>query len=380
VEYRRFGRLDWRVSALGFGAMRLPVIDDDPARIDVAAAIALIRRAIDGGVNYVDTAYPYHGGHSEALVGKALKDGYRERVRVATKMPAWLVEQAADFDRLLDEQLTRLDLPYIDFYLLHSLHQKPWEKVRDLGVREWLTRALADGRIRYAGFSFHDPYPVFEQVVDAYDWTFCQIYYNYLYEDLQAGTRGLRYAGSKGLGVVVMGPLAGGLLAKTPPAPIQAILDRAANPRTPSDWGLQWVWDHPEVSVALSGMNAPTQLDENLASAAHSGPGVLTGAELALITRVCAQYMALRPIACSDCKYCQPCPNEVAIPDIFEAYNTAFMHEAIDQARHTYGWLLNHGHGADKCLECGECEAQCPQNLEIMKWLPVAHEFLGQPA
>ncbi|MEJ5197925.1 MAG: aldo/keto reductase, partial [Anaerolineae bacterium] len=253
MKYRTFGRLGWQVSALGFGAMRLPTIGGDPTQIDEAEATRMIRYAIDHGVNYIDTAYPYHGGNSERLLGRILQDGYRERVHLATKMPCWMVESAADFDRFLDEQLARLQTDHLDLYLLHGLRAERWQKVRDLGVREWAERKMAEGKFRRLGFSFHDSFETFKQILDEYDgWGMCQIQYNYMDEQHQAGVRGLRLAASRGLAVVVMEPLRGGLLAGSPPANVQALWDAAPVRRTPADWALQWLWDQPEVSVVLS--------------------------------------------------------------------------------------------------------------------------------
>jgi predicted aldo/keto reductase-like oxidoreductase len=205
MKYRKFGRLDWKVSALGFGAMRLPILNEDHSNIDEPEAIRMIRYAIDHGVNYIDSAWGYHGGNSEVIVGKALKDGYKEKVRVATKLPVPEVSSSADFDRLLNQQLKRLQNDRVDFYLLHGLHKAGWTKVRNLGVLKWAEGAMADGRIGYLGFSFHDSYEVFQEIIDAYDnWTLCQIQYNYMDEEIQAGTRGLEYAHKKELSVVVL--------------------------------------------------------------------------------------------------------------------------------------------------------------------------------
>lgn len=244
MKYRTFGQLDWKPSALGFGAMRLPVIDNDHGKISEPEATRMIRHAIDHGVNYVDTAYPYHKGTSEAFLGRALQDGYRERVKLATKLPCWKVEAYEDFDRLLNEQLSNLQTGQIDFYLLHSLDAGSWPKMRDLNVFDWAEKALADGRIGYLGFSFHDKYEVFQEIVDASDlWHFCQIQYNFMDVEEQAGIKGLQYAAGKGLAVVIMEPLRGGALAGHIPPAVQALWDSFPVRRTPADWALQWLWN-----------------------------------------------------------------------------------------------------------------------------------------
>jgi predicted aldo/keto reductase-like oxidoreductase len=244
MQYRTFGKLDWKPSALGFGAMRLPTTEGDPPQIDEAQATRMVRTTIDQGVNYVDTAYPYHNHQSEPFLGRALQDGYRERVKLATKMPSWLVEKADDFDRYFDEQLERLQTDRIDFYLLHTLNDRHWPKLRDLGVLGWAKKAIAHGRIGHLGFSFHDTYEVFQEIVDATDlWTFCQIQYNFMDVEYQAGTKGLQYAASKGLAVVVMEPIRGGHLSKNVPPVIQAIWDEAPVKRAPAERALQWVWN-----------------------------------------------------------------------------------------------------------------------------------------
>jgi predicted aldo/keto reductase-like oxidoreductase len=380
MQYRTFGKLDWKPSALGFGAMRLPVIDGDPGKIDEPEAARMIRYAIDHGVNYVDTAYGYHRGNSEKFLGRALQDGYRERIKLATKMPCWLVEAYEDLERLFNEQLERLQTDHIDFYLLHALNEKSWPKMRDLKVFDWAEKALADGRIRYLGFSFHDTYEVFQDIVDGYDgWAFCQIQYNYMDEEHQAGTRGLEYAADKGLAVVVMEPIRGGRLAINPPQPILELWDTTPRRRTPADWALQWVWNHPEVSVVLSGMSAMEQVVENVASADQSGPGTLTPEELGLIARVRDKYRELSPIPCTQCEYCLPCPSGVNIPRILEIYNEAIMYNEYRSARMLYSWLKEEER-ANLCETCGQCEELCPQGIPIAEWLEKAHRVLGEGA
>ncbi len=296
--------------------------------------------------------------------------------KLATKLPCWLVKSPDDFDRYLNEQLERLQTDHVDFYLLHSLNASSWPQVRDQGVLAWSERARADGRIGYLGFSFHDEYPVFQEIVDAYDgWTFCQVQYNFMDIEHQAGTRGVRYAAGKGLAVVVMEPLRGGQLSKKVPEPVVRLWATAPRPRTPAEWALQWVWNQPEVSVVLSGMSTMQQVMENLASADRSGPGTLTADELALFDRVRQAYQSLAPIPCTNCRYCMPCPNGVSIPRIFEIYNDWTMYGEERTARMLYDWV-GEGHRADQCIECGQCEALCPQHIPIPAWLRKAHDAL----
>ena len=378
MQYRSFGSLDWRPSALGFGAMRLPTVDDDAAKIDEEVATRMIRTAIDGGVNYVDTAWSYHREQSEPFVGRCLQDGYRDRVRLATKMPTWLIGKAGDFDRYLDEQLKRLQTDRIDFYLLHGLNADRWPGIRDLEVFDWAERAIVDGRIGHLGFSFHDDLAVFKEIVDAYDWTFCQIMYNYMDVEFQAGTEGLRYAASKGLAVVIMEPLRGGSLSQPAPEPVAKLWASATTQRSQAEWALQWLWNQPEVSLCLSGMTTMQHVEENVASAGRSGVGNLSDEELALIDRVREAYRTLSPIPCTDCKYCQPCPNGVAIPSIFSTYNSAMMYGDHARYRVSYNRFMDAEKRADNCIECGQCESVCPQQIEIIDWLKKTHAFLAE--
>jgi predicted aldo/keto reductase-like oxidoreductase len=377
MKHRRFGKLDWKVSALGFGCMRFPIEDEDHSKIDEPEATRMLHYAIDHGVNYVDTAYPYHGGNSELVVGRALKGGYREKVKLATKLPSWKIEAPEDFDKYLNEQLGKLQSDRIDFYLLHSLNEKNWHKVRDLGATRWAEGAIADGRIGHLGFSFHDKYEVFQEIIDAYDgWTFCQIQYNYMDIENQAGTKGLQYAASKGLAVVVMEPILGGRLVN-PPEPIEALWDSATVRRAPADWALQWLWNQPEVSVVLSGMSTMDHVRENVASTDASGINTLTAEELALIGQVRDKYRELCPIPCTQCEYCMPCPNGVNIPRNFEIYNEGVMYDKPDHARRAYGWM-SEDERASACIQCGECEEKCPQSIPISEWMPSVHEVLGE--
>jgi len=353
--------------------MRLPTKGKE-SDIDEPAAVEMLRFAIDQGVNYIDTAHTYHGGNSEVVVGKALEDGYREKVFVATKLPVWHVEKAEDCDRFLEEQLSRLQTSHIDFYLLHCLQAKYWPKMQDLGVFYWAERAQANGRIGEFGFSFHDSYEVFRQIVDGHDWSFCQIQYNLVNEDVQAGTEGLKYAASKGLGVVIMEPLFGGTLANPP----QAIWEIWQESKCrPADLALRWLWDKPEVSLVLSGMSTLDQVKQNTDSAIRSGVGWLDEEERGLIHRVQEKYQELSPIPCTKCGYCLPCPNGVNIPLNFELFNnaTVFKGSSKTLCRNLYNGLPE-SERAKACEECGTCEEQCPQGIEIGNLMErVAEEF-----
>jgi len=377
MQYRKFGKLKWQSSALGFGCMRLPIIGGKSENIDEPEAIRMIRFAIDQGVNYVDTAYGYHGKMSEIVVGKALQDGYRQKVHLATKLPVWLVEKTEDYDRLLNEQLEKLRTETVDMYLFHSLNHNSWQKVVELGLLERALAARADGRIRYIGFSFHDDLNTFKQIIDGFaEWDFCQIQYNYMDIENQAGTEGLRYAAARGLGVVVMEPLLGGKLARNVPA-VDKIWQMAEVKRKPADWALQWLWSQPEVSVVLSGMSAMVQVQENLASANASGIGKLSEAEQQFISMARQTYNQLSPIPCTKCEYCLPCPNGVAIPRNFAIYNEAVMFNNYEQARNEYKHAIPDDAKASVCIACQECEPKCPQHIPISEWMPHVEEALG---
>jgi len=377
VQYRVFDKLGEKLSVLGFGAMRLPVEGGDQGNIKEEESIELIRYAIDKGVNYVDTAYNYHKGNSEILVGKALKDGYREKVKIATKLPVWLVNTYEDFDKYLNEQLQKLDVEYIDFYLLHSLDSEKWTKIKELNVFDFMDKALKDGRVKHIGFSFHDELSLFKEIIDSYDWHFCQIQYNYMNENYQAGTEGLEYAASKNIPVIIMEPLLGGKLAKTPPKEIQDIWDKAAVKRTPAEWGLRWVLNHKEVAVVLSGMSDMKQVEENIKTAEDAEPGSLTREELDLIEEAAEKFQSRTAIGCTNCEYCMPCPNKVWIPYNFELYNDYYMYETEEYSRNMYQRLKEQNKSASLCVECGKCETACPQKLPIMETLKKVDMILG---
>ncbi|WP_440948413.1 aldo/keto reductase [Methanosarcina sp. T3] len=383
MMYRKMPKNGDELSILGFGCMRLPVTDS--GAIDEKRAMSLVRYAIDHGVNYVDTAWPYHMGESEPFLGRTLADGYREKVKLATKLPSWLVESREDMDKFLNAQLEKLKTDHIDYYLVHGLAGKIWDKLEALGVVDFLNKAKADGRIVNAGFSFHGSIEDFKRIVDAYPWIFCQIQYNFMDEQHQAGTEGLKYAASKGLGIIVMEPLLGGNLAGPVPDEVKEIWDESPVERTPPEWALRWVWNHPEVTVALSGMNEESQVEENLKIAGEAYPNSLSETELQLVSRVEKKYRELMKVGCTGCEYCMPCPSGVDIPECFSIYNDLHMFRNVEGARFKYavnmsGVFTNTEPGgfASQCIECGQCMEKCPQGLKIPELLKdVAEELEG---
>jgi predicted aldo/keto reductase-like oxidoreductase len=365
--YRKVPKTGDQLSILGFGYMRLPI--KKGGGIDEERAVRQLRYAIDHGVNYVDSAPAYHFGKSEKVLARALADGYREKVRIATKLPPWSVHSRQDMDRILDTQLATLHTDHIDYYLLHSLSKSSWEKMKILGVTEFLTAAKNDGRIRNAGFSFHGDTASLKEIVDAYNWEFCQIQYNYLDENNQAGTEGLVYAAEKQLAVMIMEPIRGGNLAGKVPDEIKKIWDESQVKRTPAEWALRWVWNHPEVTVVLSGMNNETHIDENLRVADKALPDSISPSELAIVARVRDTYQRLMNVHCTGCGYCMPCPAGVDIPGCFSLYNAHHLFPHDRSAKFHYlgrhGGLLSGVSYAGLCKNCGKCEKICPQHLPI---------------
>ena len=369
--YRKFGKTNERVSILGFGCMRLPLKPGGvAANINIEESTRLIRYAIDEGVNYIDTAYPYHGtgmssaGQSEPVVGRILGDGYREKVKLATKLPSWLVQSRKDMDKYLDEQLKRLETDHIDFYLVHALNKSLWNNVKSHGIAGFLEQALKDGRIRYAGFSYHDEPENFNAIVDGFDWSFGQIQFNYMDEEFQAGRRGLEYAAKKGLGITIMEPLRGGKLAQNLPESVQTAFDRSGKQRTPADWALSWIWNHPEVSTLISGMNSLAQVTENIRAACLATEGSFTAEDSQVIEKVKMIYRQRIRVDCTACGYCMPCPSGVNIPGCFDYFNNHHMYGKEENYR-----FLAAGQRASACTECGACEAHCPQCLPIPELL-----------
>jgi len=381
MQYRRFGKLGTEVSALGFGCMRLPTRDGIPQSeaIDEPETIRMIRHAVDQGVNYIDTAYPYHNGRSEAVTGKALQDGYRSKVMLATKSPVWQIAKPSDFDIYLNEQLARLGTDRIDFYLLHALGTERWEKiVLKHSLLERAEAAVKDGRVGHIGFSFHDKADVFKRIIDGYGgWSMCQIQYNYMDTENQAGTSGLKYAASKGIAVVVMEPLLGGRLA-VPPQAAADVFRASGRGWSPAEWALQWTWDQAEVSTVLSGMKAMAEVEENLRAADRSRIGSLDAGDLGFFERARKILRERAAIPCTRCGYCQPCPSGVNIPRNFELYNDCVIYDDPAIPRAVYARFMPEGERAGACTGCRECEEKCPQRIAISECMPEVHAVLGK--
>ena len=363
MESRKFGKTDMTPSILGFGMMRLKKKED--GTLDEQWAIRTLRSAIDRGLSYVDTAYAY--GDSERVTGLCLADGYREKVTLATKLPIDKVNSEADFNRILDEELQRLQTDHIDVYLLHALNRGRWEKVKQLHILSMAERAKAAGKIRHIGFSFHDEPEVFRQILNGYDgWEFCQIQLNYMDVGYQAGLEGLRLAHEKGLAVVIMEPLRGGLLANVP-ADVAELL-----PASPVESALDFLWNMPEVNVVLSGMSETEQVEQNLSYAQRAHVGMLTEEENAAILTAGDRMRSSLQVPCTGCDYCNVCPEQIAIPKIFAIYNRLQQTGTSAKAREDYRAL--EGHTADQCIRCGACVQQCPQHIPVFEKLAQIHQ------
>jgi predicted aldo/keto reductase-like oxidoreductase len=347
--------------------------------VDADAAVTLLHMARELGVNYFDTAYNYHAGTSERVLGRFLGEIPRDSVLVASKSPVWLMKRPSDFKRYLTIQLTRLRDQRVDFYLLHGLNGASFEKCLGLGAIEFLEAELRRGRIGSAGFSFHDIPSAFAPIVDSFDWGFCQIQYNLVDTEEQAGVAGLDYAVSKGLGVVVMEPLRGGdLVEKLPPEVEEGW--RGEPGRTPVQHCLRWIWDHPGVSTVLSGMNTVSQLEDNAETASAAAPGCLSDSERVLLSGMQRIYRGMRRVGCTGCSYCMPCPSGVDIPKVFDIFNESSMFPDSMIPPMAYNSWLKPESRADRCTGCGECERKCPQRLPVMEALRDARTALERRA
>ncbi len=389
MQYRKMGSLDWEVSALGFGAMRLPSRRFSLMGVDFEESKRIIRYGIDRGINYIDTAWFYHLGESEKFLGEILKDGYREKVKLVTKLPMPLVRRTEDFERFLDQQMERLQTDFLDIYLFHSMNAGAFAKLKKLGLMKKMEEAQRQGRIGHIGFSFHDTAPVFREIIDYYNWDMTQIQYNYMDTGLQATTDGLEYAHSKGIAVVIMEPVKGGTLANPPQEAIE-VMDTAPVHRKPVDWALQFLWNKPEVATVLSGMSNMDQVVENCDSADQSGINSLSQQENQVIIRLAEIYRQKILVPCTACEYCMPCPHGVNIPQNFAILNNVSLEDRGMRRWRTgrsYRKLVGNPDKIDHenpngnaliCTDCGICVEKCPQEINIPVELEKVHAILGK--
>ena len=379
MHYRHLKAVDEEVSALGFGCMRFPTVDESSENIDYKKSAEMLDYALENGVNYLDTAWYYHGGESENFLGEYLSQRRtRDDIFLATKLPPPEIEEPADLDYYLEQQLKKLQTDYIDFYLLHSLNRDRWDELKEFDVTDWMVQKREEGLIDYLGFSFHDEYPVFEEIVDHFPgWDFCQIQYNYLDKEYQAGEKGLEYASSRGLEVIVMEPLRGGLLARKPPTAVREIWQESDRDISPAGRALEWLWDDERISLVLSGMSRLKEVQENVRTASRSEPGSLPGKEIELVERAADKMRNLAPVDCTGCSYCVPCPEDIWIPRIFDYYNQSHLYDNFEEMMESYQ-RIDAEKRAESCIQCRECEDKCPQNLPISELMPEVDEYFSE--
>ncbi len=370
MQFRTDPKTGNSISILGYGAMRLP---SKGLKIDFEEAKKQLLFSIKNGINYIDTAWPYHNGESEVFLGKVLSENnLRSKVFLADKLPTWVINKREDMDNILAKQLSKLQTSYIDYYLVHSLDGTSWDSMKALQIKSFLEEIKQKGLVKNVGFSFHGPRADFLRIVDEFDWDFCQIQYNILDEQNQAGKAGLEYAAARGLGIIVMEPLRGGNLAAEMPKEAAAIYNSSSTKRTNVEWALRWIWNHPEVLCVLSGMNNMEHIKENLSIANEALPNSLTVEELDIVQRVGNKYRKAMKVHCTGCQYCMPCPFGVNISGCFEHYNTYQMFGKKFMAKAFYQVQLGGIVGENKsmaslCTACGKCVSLCPQNINIPK-------------
>lgn len=377
MRYRNIPKLGIKVSAFGLGCMRFPMktTEDGKTEVDYPLAESIIHRAVDGGVNYLDTAFVYSNGQNEDVVGRALQGGYREKVYLATKLPTWQCEKTQDMYDLFEKQLKALRTDHIDFYLIHSLSADKWDKMKEIGVREFLDELKAKKLIRYACFSFHDSYEAFEHILNDYDWDMCQIQFNILDVNNQAGLKGLKLAGSKNIPVVIMEGLLGGKLASVPDT-VQAVYDSYSEKRSAAEWAFRWLCNFDEVATVLSGVTDINMTEDNLRIFDRVYAGCMSDEELQIIDKAREEYQKRLKIGCTGCRYCMPCPQGVDIPGIFSIWNDSYKFNRQEEGKHRYA-SLSEANRASMCVGCGACQSVCPQNLSIPEKLREAETELS---
>ena len=370
MVYRELGKTGLKLFPLGIGTVRLPIKNDDFSDVDYEKAVSVLRHAIDSGINYIDTGFTYHyNGNGEKAVGMALEDGYRQKVNLGAKLPLWLCNSLEECKDMVEGQLKRMNTDYFDLYFIHALDSESWKKAKSLNILGYIEELKNKGKIKYIGFSFHDNFDVFKEITDSYKWDFCLIQLNYLDTEYQAGIKGLEYAYSKGMGVLIMEPLKGGQLAQEPPESIKEIWNKGEVKRSTVQWGLDFLYNRKEVTCVLSGMNTFEMIDENVAYAENAYPNCISDHDIRLYDEVKEKLTKLIKIPCTRCRYCMPCPFGVDIPANFEYYNTGHMYETIDFTKKFYNRAIFDPKRSTNCTGCRTCVDKCPQNIDIPQFL-----------
>jgi Predicted oxidoreductases of the aldo/keto reductase family len=367
MQYVKYGNTDMTVSRFGLGCMRFPE--------DIDESIEMVRYALDNGVNYIDTAYAY--GDSEERVGKALKNGYRNKAYLVTKSPIWNMKRHEDFEKYLDEELKRLGTDYIDVYMLHNLGPDNWKKVNQFDGFSFLDKMIQKGKIRHKAFSFHGKLEAFKEIVDTFDWDMAQIQLNILDEYQQAGVAGLKYTAGKEMAVVIMEPLRGGHIISNCPDEAMELVNKYPQKRSMLEWAFRWLYNMPEVTTILSGTSTLEQLKGNIAIFENAEYNIMSGEDLELVKKIREAFENKNSIKCTGCRYCMPCPQKVDIPEIFKIYNNSTLMSThwIDKMLYK-NTILPVGTGVDRCVGCRQCEKHCPQGIDISNKLKAAHDFL----